>query len=35
MIEYLFYDSSSSGHHGEFFENIICDQFVNGASAGA
>lgn len=23
MIEYLFYDSSSSGHHGEFFENII------------
>ena len=23
MVEYLFYDSSSSGHHGEFFENII------------
>ena len=23
MIEYLFYDSSSSGHHCEFFENII------------
>ena len=23
MIKYLFYDSSTSGHHGEFLENII------------